>query len=165
MGGWNAAYEFFHSLKQRVQTDDILACLDDSKEISFRRATRSKDKATKSFWDADEYTEKSLFVFIVAHLQSVSHTTAEAVEVTYHKVWHLLANFVFDGGHTIRSIQDSVDACLTGLVPALENLPTIRDALLLDLARQATAGGARIAATEFLSSVDSMPRHSPIGEY
>jgi hypothetical protein len=70
-GDWNAAYDFFHSLKQRAQKDDILTCLDDSKEISFRRATQSKGKATKTFWDADRYTEKSLFTSIVVHLRSV----------------------------------------------------------------------------------------------
>jgi len=151
MGDWNAAYEFFHSLRQREEADDILECLDDFKEIRFRRARRSKDTATKSFWDAETYTEKSLFESIVAYLRSVSNANPEAPRATRKKVWHLLANFVFDGGHTIRSTQDSVDACLKGLVPALENLPTIRDALLLDLARQATAGGARIAANKFLS--------------
>jgi len=153
MGDWAKAYEFFESLKTRTYTTSVLDCLneDESKEIKFRKVTQSKDKTKKPFWAANKYTERSLFERIVAQLESVANATVEEAEIIYRKVWHLIAHFEFKGGHTIRSVQNSVDACLAGLVPALEDLPTVRDALLLDLARQATYGGARIAATEFLS--------------
>ena len=159
MGGWTAAYDLFRSLEERRPADDILAGLDDSEELAFRRKAKQNGHSGNIFWEAGKYTERCLFERIVSHLRSASNVDAEPIDVTHRKAWHLLAHFEFDGGHTIDSLQKSVDACLAGLVPTIENLATIRDALLLDLARRATVGGERIVASAFLRghNLDATP--------
>ncbi|MDY0169237.1 MAG: ATP-binding protein [Thermoguttaceae bacterium] len=64
----------------------------------------------------------------------------------------MLANFEFESGYTAGSIQKAVDAWLRLCVPIVDDLPRVRDAMLMDLARRATAGGARVTAKEFLAA-------------
>jgi hypothetical protein len=154
MGGWRAAYDFFRSLKDRTPTEDMIASLDNSREVRFRRAARQKGHTTEDFWGTRKYTERRLFERIVERLRSFQKDGAkpiEPIELSHEKVWCLLANLEFDDGRTVESLQRSIDAWLARIVPAIEGLATKRDALLLDLARRATVGAARIAISEFLN--------------
>src|SRR5262249_30084861 len=70
------------------------------------------------------------------------------------KLWHLLGHFRFIGDQTMQSIQQRVDRYLLDLVDYDSDVSEKRDAMLLGLARLATAGSADID-----DSVSFVARH------
>ncbi|NQT14650.1 MAG: hypothetical protein HQ582_17975 [Planctomycetes bacterium] len=149
-GDWGEAEDFFRSFNNRLVTEDALASLSDSKEVKFGKRVQQPGTEKKPFWDPGPYTERGLFDRIVAYVRSRAKNREEPVAQTRQRLWHLLANFEFEPGNTWESIQEAVDNWLVTIVPALEDLPRFRDALLLDLARRASSGSAPVVATEFL---------------
>ena len=151
-GEWKQVDAFFKSLQGRNASDDVLENLDNTKELKFRRSNRSASQGMpEPFWGSGPYTQRRLFERIVSALRENREVKQEPLELTHHKLWHLLGNFTFVGGHIFTGLQDTIDAWLRSVIDATEDLHTRRNALLLDLARRATAGNARIVAREFLT--------------
>jgi len=118
---------------------------------------------TESFWGSGPYTERRLFKRIVSALRKNWKVEQEPLAMTHQKLWHLLGNFTFDGGHSFIEVQATIDAWLLSVIDAAEDLPTRRNALLLDLARRAIAGNARIVLASSWPNTTSMRHRSRTG--
>ncbi|MCH7687806.1 MAG: hypothetical protein IH899_14170, partial [Planctomycetes bacterium] len=159
MGRWESVYKFFQSLRRRTfPLDDPISGLDGAAKLSFGGHKRAGDD--KAFWNKDSYTEATMFECIVAEVRK-RKTVRECEDVwkTQRKLWRLLGNFEFFGGQDVLQLQREIDSHLLALVDHHEEIPQIRDAMALDLARRATAGGAEIEVLSFFRDhgLDAVP--------
>lgn len=154
-GRWKQIEDFFASLRNRSPGDDLLGSLDNSKELKFLRNQRTGRVAAEDFWQPGPYTERRLFEQIVQVLREPD----ESIDTARRHVWSLLANFKFVPGMTFRGVQEAVDAWLLAIIDSADDLDRTRSHLLIDLARRATEGGARIVAASFLNDhgLDATP--------
>ena len=159
MGRWEEVYQFFQSLKVRTcPPDNPISTLDAVKKLPF--GGRTQPDGDDAFWSEEFYTEATLFERIVAELRDKKLGPDDEDEtITQRKVWHLLANFEFVGGQDALKLQNEIDAHLLALADHHEQIPEIRDAMILDLARRATIGNAVIDAHTFFRDhgLDSVP--------
>ena len=152
LGDWQHVYEFFQSLRTRAcPGHGILTALDDTKELAFRHKRTKPQDSSKAFWADIRYTERSLFELMVETLMATERIAkANSIDLVRRKLWHLLGRFEFAGGQTAERLQKSVDGWLLERIDCAEQLPEKRDAMLIDLARQASRGDARINRQAFL---------------
>jgi hypothetical protein len=142
MGDWAPAYEFFRSLKARALKSDVLAGLDDEKRVRFSRG-----------WEPA--TEKEFFENIIVGLRAANETvSAEAIDETRGKVYHLLARFNFIGEQKLDKIRHDIDSLLLALVDRREQLADKRGALLEELLNSAASGDATVATDSLLAKFD-----------
>lgn len=149
MGKWMPADEFFKSLRDRPYDPTSLSTSPED-EVRFAKG-RSKPEG-HPFWTERFYTERSLFDKIVEVVrQRPSVGRQESLEETGKKVWHLLGRFRLVSLQTQAELQKTVDSRLLAIVGSDAELETVRDALLLDLARKAARGSATIRSSQFLA--------------
>jgi hypothetical protein len=91
MGQWQDVYEFFHSLRHRDPTHNLLDVLNNEQPLKFaRRKTTShnpSDKRMQLFQSATPYTERTLFTEIVQYLREAKAVPQdESEEQTQRKV-------------------------------------------------------------------------------
>ena len=164
MGDWEKCYLFFRSLGTRTYpAGDVLAGLDDTQQVRFRRSTRSVSPvgAEKDpFWPDAIYTERTLFNRIVEEIRKrKSVCQKEVPEATQRNLWHLLGRFMFVGDQTEALIKKQIDDLLLTVVDTNSGLADKRDAMLIGLSRRARQGNAEIVASEFLAThgLDATP--------
>jgi hypothetical protein len=161
MGRWGEVYRFFQGLKGRCDAGtDLLGRLDDRKTIKFKRGTPQSGGADPPFWPLPAYTEESLFEHIVKEVRKRETVRdSETDEQTREGLWELLANFTFVPDQTIDAVRQEVDTNLLAVVVSKDDLTEKRQAMLTELAEQATVGGAQIDAQKFLSKycLDATP--------
>lgn len=157
MGAWRHVYDgLFRDLRNRGTSDDPLAYLDGSTNLTFTRHTNVET----SFFPVP-CTELSLFLK-VAHVISQRPTIKELnlCETELHRrVRSLLCNFEFVGEQDIQTVQKSIDAILFAIIDKQDDIPIIRDHLAMELAKASTVGGVEIVPASFLSEhrVDAIP--------
>jgi hypothetical protein len=152
MGRWDKAYRFFRSLRTQPYDPRVLS---DQDEI-FRADRPGEDPP----WDQRSYTEQELFDAILTSVRDrCAVAKSESRERTSSKLWHLLGHFELVDGRTQASLQAQVDRVLLSLIGRDCDLEEKRDAMLLDLARRATAGDAVIPLADFMSDhgLDAVP--------
>jgi hypothetical protein len=148
MGDWEDVYAFFQSLRERpCLEDDPLSDLDDSQPLNFRRG---KSNTKTSFWDQKEYTERSIFEKAVSLVRKgrIIHD-GEAETTTQKNLRTVLGCFEFDDSRDMESVQEEIDSHLLAVVDRKEDLPQIRDSMLMELARCATEGDAVVDCQTF----------------
>ena len=160
IGRWGHVYEFFRSLRtRRYPAGNVLACLDDEKPIFHPKKARASDDhqadrcatSDASFWEPKAYTERTLFERIVKEVRQRKKIKDEDPEVSRIKVWNLLGRFKFIENQTVERLKGEIDQFLKEVIDATTNLQEKRNALVMDLATKATAGGARLEAKDFFT--------------
>ncbi|HLK61361.1 MAG TPA: hypothetical protein VKU00_32730, partial [Chthonomonadaceae bacterium] len=150
-GNWKEACDFFGSLNIRQCPDsDVLDALDNTRSIRFGHQTSGKDP----FWPDSTYTERTLFERIASNLLKSSPTVQQLghdTNILHRNLWHLLGHFKFIENQKSSHLQSKIDRVLLEIVPINTNLPATRDALLFDLARRASVGGAQIVPSTFFA--------------
>lgn len=159
IGQWERVYDFFRSLKSRpCPADDPILDLDANAKLTFGGHTQSGNG--NAFWNRDSYTEATLFERIVEEVRKRKAISEREDESTTQRNLHyLLGNFEFVGEQNALQLQQEIDSNLLPFVDHHEQIPQIRDAMLLDLARRASEGCAEIDASDFFRQygLDSVP--------
>lgn len=149
IGQWESVYKFFQSLRGRTcPEDDPLSGLDSEMTLPFGGHRRAGDG--NAFWNESSYTEASLFERIVVEVRkrrAVSEREEESA--TRRMLWYVLGNFEFVGGQDAQLLQQEIDSHLLAVVDQSDEIPRIRDAMAVDLARRAADGGNEIEVYEF----------------
>lgn len=159
-GRWSAAARFFASFAQReCPNKNVLEALDDVAEVRIGRKASSESKAGQKpkdtpFWELERYTERELFKKIATEITCRETTRNESDEETYHKLWHFLARFRFDGTADQESLQAKIDRALLSVIDSADELVKTRDSLLMDLLRLSKSGREqrKIKPAEFFKS-------------
>lgn len=157
-GDWAEVDKFFKDLPPLPETENLLDELADTGELKFARRVSPNGDST-SFWDSAPYSSRRLFEKIVETVRRRQSLRGEPESVTRKKVWLLLRGFRFRGGHSHESLRVAVDRWLLERLGSADNLPEKRDHLLLELARQACQGDAKVSSTEFFAKhgLDGVP--------
>ncbi len=158
MGRWAKEYEFFRSFSSSACPEDPLSDIDDT--LPLRTVKRRKDDSgstastSASFWDRDTYTARQLFVQVVTEVRNRNSVSENETEIQTQKgLRSVLANFEFFGGQFMENVQKEIDAHLLTVVPRNDDIPVIRDALAMELARLATQGNAEIDCREVFEKI------------
>lgn len=149
MGRWGKEYSFFRSISCSPPTGDPLSDIDDT--VPLWKSKQKKDdvaptpSSTVSFWDLHSYTARQLFMQVVTEVRSRKLVLdSQTEDQTIIGLRSVLANFEFVGGQFKESVQKEIDCHLLTVVPRNDDIPAIRDALAMELARLATLGNADI---------------------
>jgi hypothetical protein len=148
-GNWAEVEALFGSLTPTPAAGDVLQALDDEAEVRFGRG-RATDTSPDAFWEPGPYTARRMFRKIVDTIRLRKAAGEEPYAETCRKVWHLLRGLRFVGGVTHDSLRAAVDRWLLARVGSADRLPEKRAHLLLELARRACAGDARVDSAAFL---------------
>lgn len=151
IGRWRKVYSFFQSLKCRsFQEDDPLSDLDDTTPLNLTIVRReSIEEGSEPFWEADEYTERSLFIKIVGLVRKRQAVQDESEETTQRNLRRVLGRFEFVGGQSMQVVQKEIDRHLLAIVDRNDDLSRIRDLLAMELVRRSTQGNAVIQCVDF----------------
>lgn len=155
MGQWKDVYEFFHSLRHRDPTYNLLDVLSNEKLLRFthRQTTRHNpsDKRIQLFQSGTPYTERALFTEIVQYLRETKAIPQdESEEQTQRKAWSLLSRFCFIGGQSLTHLRAEIDSLLLALVDYPEQVDEKRRALLQWLAEHAAQGDVIVKGDDLL---------------
>jgi hypothetical protein len=151
IGQWGKVYSFFKSLRERpCPANGILAALDDREVL--RSSARGKGRRDTIYWPEAANTERVLFEWIVQQ-QIAQANVGDSVndDEVRRRLWQLLGHFEFIAAQTSENLQASIDATILELIDHREDIPTIRDAMLQELARRASTGCARIDRETFFA--------------
>lgn len=152
-GKWANVEDFFRTLSPLTSDANPIHVLNDSPDLSFGRSDRNSEAKSTKFWEANTYSQRSLFKKIVDTIRSIKpKSKSETYEISCRKVWLLLRGFRFVGGKSHDSLRRNVDNWLLACIGSDDQLVTRRDALLHDLARRASAGNTTIKASDFFRS-------------
>ena len=151
-GNWDEPERTFKTLAKRladagndVPTAD--AQLDAAQPIRF-------GGSGGDFWQPTGMSLKGLIDRVVAHLRADGGPAeGEPADVTRRKVWHLLARFEFDGGHTQAAVRRRVEAALLAIAPHRERVPNLFDELVGKVTERSTVNGAVLTRADLFASV------------
>lgn len=145
IGDCKEVITFFRDLKNRNIKSNIYNDLDNNKILNFSRIPSEKSL----FGNKIEYTERSLFEDIVKSIIASCKLDNKDVERINKNVFLLLSNFHVIEQFSKEQVQSEINSLLLPVIDATEDLDTIRDALLTDLARSAAIGNKEINPTSF----------------
>ncbi|HEY3965547.1 MAG TPA: hypothetical protein VGM05_13405 [Planctomycetaceae bacterium] len=154
MGDWQEVYGFFQRLNTRTPPSDVISAFNNRDPLRFRRASvETTGPRRKSFFPDESYTERSLFMRIADELQGrpAIKNLGLTQESLYRALWLMLGGFEFDGSQQRDQLQREIDSLLLALADNSDDIPQIRDALAMDLARRASSGNVRIEPAPFLA--------------
>ena len=161
VGRWGPARRFFESLKTKpLPAGNVLDSLDDDPTKTVHKKNKSKSEdPTKTFWQAESYTERTLFERIVQELRKHKPASDEPLDRVHKKLWHLLARFSFGEPRSKGSIVKEIDSILLAVAPDDGKIWEKRQAMVAGLAESATAGSAEIVVADFLKkyNLDAVP--------
>jgi hypothetical protein len=153
MGDWSDVYGLFRSLRERIESaDSPYAVLDDVTELDLQGRLTLRE-GTSGAQGESTLTEKTLIDHIVEIVRDrPAIALREDLATTRDRLVRMLAGFEFVGGRSTDLVTHEIDTILLDIVDAGEDIPTIRDALAMSLARLAARGDAKICSADFLKT-------------
>jgi HEAT repeat protein len=159
MGRWQKEYKFFRSILESPCPVDPLSDIDNTTPLKSakdkkKNSTGSTTATPTSFWDRDSYTERELFLEVVSAVRKRRTVSENETELqTQKSLRSVLANFEFIGGQFMENVQKEIDSHLLAIVARNDDIPVIRDALAMELAKLATQGDVEVECREVFRKV------------
>lgn len=157
-GAWSQVERFFRKLRTQEPGNNPSEKLDNSNAMKVGARLPTTSGPETSFWNKDSYTERELFAKIVDSVGGNIYGS-ERLKLE-HSIWHLLGHFEFGAPLSATAAQDAIDLALSEVAEKIEDVPKLRDALLLRLANLARKGNAEIKLESFLKGegLKAIPR-------
>lgn len=145
-GRWEEVDLWFQELRERPQPRtyrEVLDSLSDSRLLSFGGSLRGDSETSR-------LSERELFVAIVESLIKSKVVRKKSTQEAYLRTWHLLSRFEGLWHQSAGSLRESLIKRLLPLVEQRERVEEKLDSLLQSVTTEASKGGVRLTAKDFL---------------